>query len=85
MNYVDIAIIAIIAFFALIGLWKGFGKTFIKLFCFALALLATWLVVDSVINWVLNVELIRNFIVGDGWSPPRALSCPARWGFISIP
>lgn len=68
MNYVDIAIIAIIAFFALIGLWKGFGKTFIKLFCFALALLATWLVVDSVINWVLNVELIRNFIVGDGWS-----------------
>ncbi len=68
MNYVDIAIIAIIAFFALIGLWKGFGKTFIKLFCFALAVFVTWLVADTAVNWVLNVGFVRNFIVGDQFS-----------------
>ena len=68
MNYVDIAIIAIIAFFALIGLWKGFGKTFIKLFCFALAVFATWLLADTAVNWVLSAGFVRNFIVGDQFS-----------------
>lgn len=68
MNYIDIAIIAIVALFALIGLWKGFGKTFIKLFCFAAAIVVTYLLASKVINWVLGVGFIQRFIVGDSVS-----------------
>ncbi|MBQ8882557.1 MAG: CvpA family protein [Clostridia bacterium] len=68
MNYVDIVIIAIVAFMGLWGLWKSFSKTFIKLICFALAIVGTYLVANFVINWLLSIEFIRNFIVGDGFS-----------------
>lgn len=68
MNYVDIVIIALIALFALLGLWKGFGKTGIKLICFAVALLVTWLVADKVAGLILNVGFLQNFIVGDSAS-----------------
>lgn len=66
MNYVDIAIIAVIALFALIGLWKGFGKTFIKLFCFLLAIAATWFVASYALNWLLGVGFVRNLATGSG-------------------
>lgn len=66
MNYVDIAIIAIIALFALIGLWKGFGKTFIKLFCFALALVATWFIASYALSSLLSVDFVRNLVTGSG-------------------
>ena len=66
MNYVDIAIIAIIALFALIGLWKGFGKTFIKLFCFALALVATWFIASYALSSLLSVGFVRNLVTGSG-------------------
>lgn len=66
MNYVDIAIIAIIALFALIGLWKGFGKTFIKLFCFMLAIAATWFIASYALNWLLGVGFVRNLATGSG-------------------
>lgn len=68
MNYVDIVIIALIALFALLGLWKGFGKTGIKLICFAVALLVTWLVADKVAGLILNVGFLQKFIVGDSAS-----------------
>lgn len=68
MNYVDVAIIAILALFALLGLWKGFGKTFIKLICFAAALAVTYFLASKVINWVLGVGFIKRFIVGDSVS-----------------
>lgn len=66
MNYVDIAIIAVIALFALIGLWKGFGKTFIKLFCFALAIAATWFIASYALNRLLGVGFVRNLATGSG-------------------
>ena len=66
MNYVDIAIIAVIALFALIGLWKGFGKTFIKLFCFALAIAATWFIASYALNRLLGVGFVRNHATGSG-------------------
>ena len=68
MSYVDIAIIAIIALFALIGMWKGVGKTAIKIICFAGAIVITYFVAEYVINWLLGVEFLRGFIVGDGLS-----------------
>lgn len=66
MNYVDIAIIAIIAFFALIGLWKGFGKTLIKIICFAAALLVTGLIARYVVNALLGAEFVRSLVSGSG-------------------
>ena len=66
MNYVDIAIIAIIAFFALIGLWKGFGKTLIKIICFAAALLVTGLIARYVVNALLGAEFVRSLVAGNG-------------------
>lgn len=71
MNYVDIVIIAVIALYALLGLWRGFGKTTIKFLCFGLAVLATWLIVGSVTNWLLSVGFINNFITGENISLSR--------------
>ena len=68
MSYVDIAIIAVVALFALIGLWKGTGKTIIKLICFAGAILITCFAAEYVIKWLLGVEFLRGFIIGDGFS-----------------
>lgn len=69
MNYVDITIIAIIAIFALLGLWKGFGKTAIKFACFALAILVTWALVSVVVDNMLGVAILRKLVVGsDGIS-----------------
>ncbi len=65
MNYVDIIIIAILAFFALVGMWKGVGKTLIKILCIALALGATWLVATKLVGYILELEFLKDFIVGD--------------------
>lgn len=63
MNYIDIAIIAIVVLFALIGLWKGAGKTFIKIFCFAGALAGAYFLGKLVVDLTLGVDFIKGFIV----------------------
>ena len=65
MNYIDVAIIAVIAFFALMGLWKGTAKTFIKLICFVIAIVCAYLISSAVMEKVLSVGFIKKFIVGD--------------------
>ena len=69
MNYVDIIIIAVVAFMALWGLWKSFTKTLIKIICFGLAVFATYLVANYIINWLLGIEFVRGLIVDvlGGW------------------
>ncbi len=68
MNYFDIIIIAVVVFWAMVGILRGFGKTMIKLFCFVLAMGATYLLMDVVVDFVSQVEFLRNFVVGDGFS-----------------
>ncbi len=65
MNYVDIAIIGIIVLFALIGILKGIGKTFIKFVCFALSLLAAYLLTGIVVKFLLGIDFLGGFIVGE--------------------
>lgn len=62
-NWVDIAIIAIIAFFALIGLWKSAGKTILKLVCFVAALAITYFGATYVLNWAFGMEWVGNILV----------------------
>ncbi len=66
MNYVDIAIIAIIALFALIGLWKGTGKTAIKLVCFCLAIVGTWFISQYLFTKVLSIGFVNDLVTGSG-------------------
>ena len=63
MNWVDIAIIAIIAFFALIGLWKSAGKTLLKLICFIGALAITYFGATYVLNWAFGMEWVTNILL----------------------
>ena len=63
MNWVDIAIIAIIAFFALIGLWKSAGKTILKLICFIGALAITYFGATYVLNWAFSMEWVTNILL----------------------
>lgn len=62
-SWVDIAIIAIIAFFALIGLWKSAGKTILKLICFIGALAITYFGATYVLNWVFGMEWVTNILL----------------------
>lgn len=68
MNYFDIIIIAIVVFWAMVGILRGFGKTMIKLLCFVLAMGATYLLMDVVVDFISQVEFLRNFVIGDGFS-----------------
>lgn len=68
MNYVDIVIIAIVAFAALWGLWKSCMKTLVKLLCFALAIVGTYLISNMIVNWMLSIKFINGLIVGEGFS-----------------
>lgn len=63
MNWVDIAIIALIAFFALIGLWKSAGKTILKLICFIGALAITYFGATYVLNWAFGMEWVTNILL----------------------
>lgn len=65
-NWVDIAIIAIIAFFALIGLWKSFAKTTLKLVFFAISLVCTYFVGDYVLNWLFGIPFLNNLLLAMG-------------------
>lgn len=68
MNYFDIIIIAIVVFWAMVGILRGFGKTMIKLLCFVLAMGATYMLMDVVVDFISQVEFLRNFVIGDGFS-----------------
>ena len=68
MSYVDIAIIAVVAFFGLLGLWKGVGESLIKLICFAGATVVAFILVDYVTGWLLDWDLTRGLLIGDGFS-----------------
>ncbi len=68
MSYVDIAIIAVVAFFGLLGLWKGVGTSLIKLICFIGASVVAFLLVDYVTGWIFSWDLTRGLLIGDGFS-----------------
>lgn len=68
MNYVDVAIIAVIVLFALIGLWKGMAKTSIKLICFAASIVAAYFISDYLLTKALSVGFIKRLVAGEGFS-----------------
>ncbi|MDE7395481.1 MAG: CvpA family protein [Clostridiales bacterium] len=70
MSYFDIAIIVIVALGALIGLWKGFFKTFISFFGWTASFLIAFFLTKPVANALLDVAKIRHFVLGTGggWS-----------------
>lgn len=70
MSYIDIAIIAIVALGALIGLWKGFFKTFISFFGWTASFLIAFFLTKPVANALLDIKAIRHFVLGtgEGWS-----------------
>lgn len=62
----DVIIIALIVIFALWGLWKGFGRTFIKLLVFAVSIVATVFIANTVFDWLMTSnDFIRNLLSGD--------------------
>lgn len=68
MSYVDIFFIAIIILGALVGLWKGVGKSLIKLVCFAVAVLTCFLISDYCLKFLLGVDAIKKLALGDTMS-----------------
>lgn len=68
MSYIDIGIIAFIVLGALIGLWRGTGKSLIKLVCFLLAVLTCFFLSDYCLRFLLGVEAIKNLALGDTFS-----------------
>ena len=70
MSYIDIALIVIVALFAIVGFAKGFFKTFSSLFGWVLALLLTVLLTDLIAQALLGVDAIGRWALGNGenWS-----------------
>lgn len=70
MSYFDIAIIAIVALGALVGLWKGFFKTFISFFGWTASFLIAFFLTKHVANALLDIGKVRHFVLGTegGWS-----------------
>lgn len=68
MNYVDVAIIAIMVLFALIGLWKGVAKTAIKLVCFVASVVVAYFIGGYLLDKALTVGFVKKLVVGDGFS-----------------
>ena len=70
MSYIDLAIIAIVALGALIGLWKGFFKTLISFFGWFVSFLVAFFITKPVVGALMDIGNIRTFVVGNGenWS-----------------
>lgn len=71
MSYIDIAIIAIVALCALIGLWKGFFKTLISFFGLIVSFLVAFFLTKPVVGALLDTDVMKGFVVGNGdggWS-----------------
>lgn len=62
--YIDVAILVIVALFAIIGLVKGFFKTVISLVGWVLSLVIVFFLARTVANWLLGVELVQGLVFG---------------------
>lgn len=88
MSIADIIIITMVAFMALIGLWKGFFKTLITFCGWFISMLFAVLTAGVIAEALLDVESIGNFVAGgDGMSifsffygmlPSQIKSLPVR-------
>lgn len=67
MSYVDIAIIALVVLCGLIGLWKGFFKTFIGMFGGIIALLLAIFLAKPVSEACID-GFAQNFVLGESGS-----------------
>lgn len=64
MSYIDIAIIALVVIMGLVGLWKGFFKTFIGMFGGVIALLLAIFLAKPVAEACID-GFARNFVLGE--------------------
>ncbi len=64
-SYIDLIIIALVVLGALVGLWKGVGKSLIGLVCFAVAVLVCFFVSDYCLKFLLGVEPIKQLALGE--------------------
>lgn len=69
MSWADIVILALVALFAVIGVWKGVQKSALSLGAFIVAFLIALFLANVVAEALLNVEAIKKFVIGgDGFS-----------------
>ena len=69
MSYIDIAIIVLVALFALIGLWKGVFKSVVAFFGWFISMLIAVFLTKVVSYALLDVKAIGNFVCGsEGFS-----------------
>lgn len=66
MSWADLAIIILVAFFFLVGLLKGTQKTLLSIVTFLIAAAVAFFMANVVAETLLNVNAIKNFVVGDG-------------------
>ena len=64
MSYVDIALLAILALFAILGFVYGFAKSAGKLFGWIMSLLIVLIITDLVVNALLGSDKISQFVLG---------------------
>lgn len=69
MSYVDIAVIALLVLFAGFGILTGVKKSALSLGAFLIAFLIAFFLAKPVAEGFLNIDGVRNFVVGtNGWS-----------------
>ena len=69
MSYVDIAVIALLVLFAGFGILTGVKKSALSLGAFLIAFLIAFFLAKPVAEGFLNIEGVRNFVLGTkGWS-----------------
>lgn len=64
MSWVDIAIIAVLALFAIIGVVKGIKKSSLSLAAFLISFIAAFFLAKVVTEALLNIEAIKDIVMG---------------------
>ncbi len=82
MSYIDIALLVVVALFALIGFILGFGKTMSKLFGWIMSILIVLIITDLIVNLLLTNQRVIELIAGNANSSKSSLF---KWVMAKIP
>ena len=66
MSWIDIAIIALVVLFGLIGVIRGAKKSFLALGAFVVAFLLAFFLANVVAEAFIGIDSIKNFVLGNG-------------------
>lgn len=85
MSYLDIAFLALVVLFALVGLWKGFFKSLIGMFGWIVALLIAFFCAKPLAEWLAGGAL-KGFVSGtDGFSLYKFISGKLPAELMALP